>query len=114
MRKKCIDRLMRMMTLAAIVAGCSVLPEAYRINIPQGNLLNQEKVAELKIGMEPRQVRYLLGTPLIIDTFNQNRWDYFYSLESADKTTIDHHLTLFFANGRVIEIRDQLKNKLTH
>ncbi|MGH1487666.1 MAG: outer membrane protein assembly factor BamE [Cellvibrionaceae bacterium] len=114
MRKKSVYRLMSVMLLSAIVAGCSILPNAYRIDIPQGNLLDQDKVAELKIGMEPRQVRYLLGTPLITDTFNQNRWDYFYSLESADKITVDHHLSIFFANGRVIDIKDQLKDKATN
>ncbi len=97
-------------TITALTA-CSALrfPGVYRIDIPQGNLVEEENVSQVKIGMEPRQVRYLLGTPLIRDTFNQDRWDYYYSLREGTNTTVQHHVSIFFANGRVTSIKDQLK-----
>ena len=68
-------------TLAAAFAlgGCGGSPPGvYRIPIQQGNLLAQEMVNGLELGMSREQVRFLLGTPLLQDTFNADRWDYIY------------------------------------
>jgi outer membrane protein assembly factor BamE len=91
-------------------AQACVFPGVYRIDIPQGNLVDSEKLKEVEIGMEPRQVRYLLGTPLINDTFNQDRWDYYYSVTNGSKTEVKHHVSILFAQGKVIEIKDNIKN----
>jgi len=93
--------------LIIAVSSCSLLPSAYRIDIPQGNLLNEDKVEQLTLGMTPRQVQYLLGTPLIMDTFNQNRWDYFYSIKQGDDTSVKRHLMILFKNNKVNGIEDQ-------
>lgn len=113
MRKSLIFKLLGISLLALSIASCSFLefPGVYRLDIPQGNLVDPKKVAQVEVGMEPRQVRYLLGTPLVTDTFNQNRWDYFYSVQSYDTVNIEHHLSILFDNGRVAEIKDKLKNQ---
>jgi outer membrane protein assembly factor BamE len=91
--------------LITTLTGCSsVLPDAYRIDIPQGNLLHEEQIQAVKIGMNQRQVQNLLGSPLLTDTFNQNRWDYFYSINTKSGTTIKHHVTVTFKKGIVSEI----------
>lgn len=111
MRKSLIFNVLNTMLLALVLSNCSSLeyPGVYRVDIPQGNLVDDKKVSQLKVGMEPRQVRYLLGTPLIIDTFNQNRWDYFYSIRKDNQEKVEHHLSILFANGRVTDIQNQLK-----
>lgn len=110
MQKIHILRLTGIIMLILSMGGCSFgFPGVYRIDVPQGNLLDEKKVAEVKVGMEPRQVRYLLGTPLITDTFNQNRWDYFYSVKQGNNITVDHHLSVFFEAGRVVELKDNIK-----
>lgn len=93
--------------LSLIVSGC--VPRPYTIAIPQGNLIDEDRLAEVKIGMEPRQVRYLLGTPLVTDTFNQHRWDYFYSIKSSGEVTVEHHVTIHFTDDRVSKIEDRPK-----
>lgn len=87
-----------------LIAGCSLFPEAYRIDIPQGNLVTEEKVSQVTVGMNRRQVQHILGSPLLVDTFNQNRWDYFYSVDTKKGTTIEHHITITFKNDVVSEI----------
>lgn len=54
------------------LTGCGFVgfPGVYRINVEQGNIIDQEKVDKLKIGMSRRQVRFILGTPLVEDSFN--------------------------------------------
>lgn len=97
------------LTLTTALAGCSrIIPEAYRIDIPQGNLLTEEQVKAVKIGMNRRQVQNLLGSPLLVDTFNQRRWDYFYSVDDKNGTTIEHHVTITFKDDVVALIEEHL------
>ena len=93
------------LSFSLFLVGCSgLIPDAYRIDIPQGNLLTEEKVSKVSIGMNRRQVQNILGSPLLIDTFNQNRWDYFYSVNTKKGTSIEHHITIVFKEGVVSEI----------
>lgn len=99
------------LTLVVItLSACTSIgfPGVYRADVDQGNLMDKERLAEVEIGMEPRQVRRLLGTPLLTDTFTKNRWDYFYSLRQGDNIDVRHHITVFFENDRVASIKDQL------
>jgi|GEM_PF-782767 len=85
------------------------IPGVYKIPIQQGNLITQEMVNELRPGMTKQQVRYLLGTPLLIDTFQEDRWEYLYTNRPASKgiTTVKiekKRLELLFHNGRLQKI----------
>lgn len=74
-------RLLFCAAFCALLAACSYKPSfinEYRIDVQQGNVLNQDMVAQLKPGQTRDQVRFLLGTPLIADIFHQQRWDYVY------------------------------------
>ena len=68
--------------LAAALAGCGVprIPgiTPYKMEVQQGNFVSQDMVAQLKAGMSKDQVRSTLGTPLLIDIFHGERWDYVY------------------------------------
>lgn len=92
---------MRSLLLSLIfvcLAGCSSwgFPGVYRINIEQGNIVTQEMVDQLKPGMSRRQVRFILGTPLQEDPFDDDRWDYIYTLRNGNKTLRENRLTVFF------------------
>lgn len=65
---------------SAFLGGCGFVgfPGVYKIDVEQGNIITQEIVDQLKPGMSRRQVRFILGTPLVEDTFNEERWDYVY------------------------------------
>ena len=64
--------------IATIITGCSVLG-VYKVDIPQGTPLTQAKASQVKVGMTPQQVRFLLGTPTVSDPLNPLRWDYIYN-----------------------------------
>ncbi len=85
-----------------------VFPGVYRIDIPQGNTVNQEMLDQLKLGMSPAQVRFVLGTPLITDPFNLNRWDYFYSIRKHDQEFQQQLITIYFKNNRLEKIEGEL------
>jgi outer membrane protein assembly factor BamE len=100
---------MRILTISMVLlcAGCSSVPmlpslKAYKIDVQQGNYITQDMVAKLKPGMTRSQVRYALGTPLIVDPFRNDRWDYFYMFHKAGELTEQRVFTVVF-RGEVME-----------
>ncbi|MBQ0796871.1 outer membrane protein assembly factor BamE [Zhongshania sp.] len=98
--------------LVLSLAACSSLefPGVYRLSIDQGNIITQEMVDQLEIGMTRSQVEYVMGTPLVRDTFNPDRWDYIYTLNDRNNDKQEHHqLTVFFQDGKLSEFRTDIK-----
>src|SRR5215213_3542782 len=82
---------------ALLSSGC-----IYKMNIQQGNYLVADSVSQLKEGMTRSQVRFLLGTPMVPDAFNEDRWDYFYFFSSQKiKQPLKRRLTVYFADDKV-------------
>ncbi|MDP8078730.1 outer membrane protein assembly factor BamE [Phocoenobacter skyensis] len=93
--------------LMAGITGCSTLEKVvYRIDVPQGNYLEKEKVDQLKIGMNKEQVNYLLGTPLLRDIFAQDRWSYVFIKRQGHQKPVQHTLFVYFnQQGLVSDIQ---------
>ncbi|MFA7291547.1 MAG: outer membrane protein assembly factor BamE [Rhodocyclaceae bacterium] len=87
--------------LAMVLLGaCSSVPRIvseYRIDVQQGNVLTQDMVAQLRPGLTRDQVRFLLGTPLLVDMFHADRWDYVYRLQKGATQAVEtRRFTVFF------------------
>lgn len=76
----------------------------YRPDIQQGNFVSQEMVAQLKEGMTPDQVVFLMGTPLLNDVFHGERWDYPFRMQKGNGEITTSHVTVYFENNRVSRI----------
>jgi len=76
----------------------------YKQNIQQGNALEQEDLDELYIGMNKRQVSFVLGSPAIHDPFNQQRWDYVQTFSRRGGKMIERIVTLRFEDDLLVEI----------
>ena len=119
-----MHKLLISITVAATLTGCSGMGKVtstfssagdvvtdqlanwsllYRADVQQGNVVTQEMVDTLRPGMTQNQVRYVLGTPLVTDSFNNNRWDYIYRNQSGETGVITQkRLTVLFdANGNL-------------
>jgi outer membrane protein assembly factor BamE len=83
-----------------VLTACS-FPGVYRIDIPQGNIITQEMVDQLRPGLTKRQVNFIMGTPLIRDTFDQDRWDYVYSYQPGGGERAQERVTVYFDNGEL-------------
>lgn len=81
--------------------GCNLI---YKQNIQQGNALEQDDLDELYIGMNQRQVLFVLGTPSVKDPFHQNRWDYVQTFSRRGNPMITRTVTLKFENDLLAEI----------
>ncbi len=90
------------------LAGCGVprIPgiTPYKPEIQQGNYVSPETIAQVKPGMSKEQVRFLLGTPLIVDIFHADRWDYLYWREAENGKREERRVALFFADGKLDRI----------
>ncbi|TCS36813.1 outer membrane protein assembly factor BamE [Paucimonas lemoignei] len=76
----------------------------YRIDIQQGNFISQEQLDQLKLGMTPDQVRFVLGTPLLTDIFHANRWDYVFRLQKGNGEVISSRIAVHFEDNRLAKI----------
>lgn len=71
----------------------------YRINVRQGNYVDQAMVSQLRKGMSQDQVRFILGTPLLTDIFHANRWDYVYRFKPGDGPVVERRIAVFFVDN---------------
>ena len=96
----------RLLPLAACLALSSCFLKPHKIDVQQGNYLDEQMISRLKPGMTRSQVRFLLGTPLLTDAFHPDRWDYLYIDRRKGRLVQEHRLTLWFEG-------DQLKRAVT-
>jgi outer membrane protein assembly factor BamE len=89
------------------ISACSAVgfPGVYRIDVEQGNIVTREMADQLQPGMSRRQVRFILGTPLVEDPFNQHRWDYPYRRSNGTDILDNAQFTVVFDGDSLAEIR---------
>ena len=88
----------------SLVLGACIKP--YQPNVQQGNIINNSDLREIRYGMNKQEVLYILGTPMVIDPFNEQRWDYFYSNRNPRKKQTDQRLiTAVFDGDKLVELK---------
>lgn len=97
-----------------LLAGCSSVPTipgvgTYKIDIQQGNYVTQEMAAKLKPGMTRSQVRFLLGTPLVVDVFRTDRWDYVYVYQKGGAVTEHRKMAVIFEGDKLVRVEGDVK-----
>jgi len=91
-----------LLLLSVVLVSCT----PYKMEIRQGNFVTPEMRAQLKTGMTKRQVRYVVGTPMINDPFHLNRWDYVFRLEQGGELVQQQGMTLYFEDDKLARIAD--------
>ena len=104
MTPKSINQILLMLlcTVSITLSGCGIIPGVYKIDVQQGNVVTQDMVDQLRPGMTQRQVRFIMGTPLIQDTFHPERWDYLYSLKSGRSDRVQERISPNFDDNRLV------------
>jgi outer membrane protein assembly factor BamE len=99
------------------LGGCSVsgwlettsLPLYHRIDVQQGNVVTQDMLARLERGMDRNKVRSIMGTSLVKDVFNQDRWDYVYTMKESGEARVERRVTLYFEDDRLVRVTGDVK-----
>ncbi len=95
---------------ASLVAGCSTIDTyaptlrsfgVYKLDVNQGNFLSQDMVEKLRVGQTKQQVRLILGTPLIVSVFRDDRWDYTYEFIRQGRTVDHRNFSVYFADDKL-------------
>lgn len=102
-----MKRFLGAMLLAAL-AGCNVpVPKVitpYRMEIQQGNFITQDMLSQLKPGMTRDQVKFILGTPLLVDPFHTDRWDYVFLRSPENSEQVEQRrITVFFSGEGLLQ-----------
>jgi len=108
--------------VSIIVGGCSIFsdnelrsisfPGVYKIDIQQGNIITQDMVAKLKPEMSRQQVAYILGLPLLPDSFDENRWDYVYTFQDAGNPHEQQVLTVLFKDNLLVGYSGNINSEI--
>ena len=94
--------------LALATVGCgSSLPavKSFKMDIQQGNVITSDMLLKLRPGMSKSQVQFVMGTPLLVDSFHTNRWDYFYQFRKQGKIINQHRVILDFEGDSLARVR---------
>ncbi len=94
-----------LMTIAIILTltHCASYDFSRRV-VKQGNLLPQEKIERLRIGMSKEEVAILMGTSLLSPTFTNDRWDYAYTWRKGNNALLVRNLSLHFSHNKLTQI----------
>lgn len=102
-----------LIALSFMLSGCGLL---YRIDVQQGNLVTDEMLSQLKLGMSTQKVRYIMGNPLVKSAFHQKgeqeRWDYYYSFRKGWNKPETRQITLFFEKSTLMRMEGETNVKL--
>lgn len=98
---------------ALSISACSIprlqFPGVYKVDIQQGNIITQEMIDQLRPGMTKRQVIFVMGTPLVRDPFDQDRWDYIYSYQPGGGIRGQEGVTMHFENDLLTHFTGDFK-----
>ena len=95
---------MRLIPCALLAMTLSACGLVYKLDVQQGNVLDEEDVSELQIGMTKRQVEVLLGSPSVTSPFHADRWDYMNTYARRGDDPVQRVLTLTFDDDRLVSV----------
>ncbi len=85
------------------------LPLVYKVDVQQGNVVSQDMLTQLKPGMDKTKVRFIMGSPLIVDVFHKDRWDYFYSFSKRGGKRIQRRITIYFKDELLSHVEGDVR-----
>ena len=108
MTKKPLVGAVALAAAIVLMTSCN-LPRVYRLAVQQGNVITQEMVDSLKPGMTREQVAFIMGEPVVRNPFDNNRWDYVYTLRVPGHVNDQRKMSLFFDDGKLLYFTGNFK-----
>jgi len=98
-----MNKLILILSLCLSLTACI---KPFQPSVQQGNIINNSDLKEIRYGMTKQEVLYILGSPMITDPFNEERWDYFYSRKDRNKNeTTTRVVTAMFDGDELVELK---------
>ncbi len=99
------DRIVLLLIASKFLLSCGI----YTVDVQQGNMITQDLINQVTPHMTKRQVQYILGTPLTVDPFHKNRWDYLFTNKPGDEERTRQQVSLIFKDDKLTVINGDLK-----
>lgn len=95
--------LLIVLALCVGLAACANLrfPGVYRVDIAQGNFVTEDMISELRPGMTPEQVRYVLGAPVLTDPFTPDTWYYLLQYQPGQGEPTEQQIVVHFEGNQL-------------
>lgn len=93
-----MQKLLSILLVALLLSSCSLVR---KMEIEQGNVITPEMLSRVHTGMTREQVREVMGTPVLLNTFDDNRVDYIYTFKPSGGSMTKRHVTFTFRNDRL-------------
>jgi outer membrane protein assembly factor BamE len=90
--------------ITSLLSGCSILP-IHKMDIEQGNVMSTSQIQRLRVGMSRSQVANIMGQPILMNTFADNRSTYVYTFKRGGGRMSERYVTLSFHNGYLASIQ---------
>ena len=103
-----IKKIASALFLTLSLSGCSFLYDTfvYQIDITQGNYIDDEKIAQLELGMSQEQIIFILGSPMLIDQFDSSKWYYIRYIKPGGEEIQQEQVLLVFAQKTLMSIQN--------
>lgn len=99
------DRIVLTLIASLFLLSCGI----YKVDVQQGNMITQDLINQVKPHMSKRQVQYILGTPLTVDPFRKDRWDYIFTDQPGGEDRTRQQVSLIFKDNKLGAIEGDLK-----
>jgi outer membrane protein assembly factor BamE len=96
-------------TLIACSTVLNNMPGVYKLEVQQGNIVDQTMIDQLRPNMNQRQVLYIMGSPMVVDVFDKTRWDYIYSDQPSGEDRVQKRISLIFKNDQLTGIQGDFR-----
>ena len=118
-----MQAIVSILLFALVIAGCSSeprlptladlpsvadLPFVHKVDVQQGNVVTQDMLAQLSPQMDKKKVLFIMGSPIVQDTFNNTRWDYIYTFTPGGGRTERRLVTLYFVDDKLDHIEGDI------
>lgn len=98
-----MKKLIILFFMSISLSACSFF-RPHKMDIEQGNIIQQQDVAKLHTGMRESEVRAVMGNPLLVTLFTNNRLNYVYTMRRGYEQMQLKKVIVVFQNGSVIRV----------
>lgn len=103
-----IKKIASALFLTLSLSGCSFLYDTfvYQIDVTQGNYIEDQKIAQLELGMTQEQIIFILGSPMLIDQFDASKWYYIRYIKPGGEKIQQQQILLIFTDNVLTAIEN--------
>jgi outer membrane protein assembly factor BamE len=94
-----MQKILILLAILLLLTGC-----IHKMDIEQGNIIEQKKVKQLHSGMSQVDVKKIMGTPVLLNTFADNHIDYVYTFKPGHGQDMEKYIILIFQDDKLEKI----------